>query len=228
MADGKNSFILYRDIRFTLDKLTDEQAGKLFKHILNYVNDLNPTADDLIIELAFEPIKQGLKRDLVKWESICKRNKDNGLRGGRPKNPEKPKKPSGLFGNPEKPKKADTDTDTDTDTEEIFFDVFWDSYHEITKRTKTDKEAALKYWKKLKEAEKQKAIEMIHPYFNSLSDTKYCKKARTYLADKNFNDEYTVNKGSSEGTSTGKSFGHLGGFKENPNWHDPRLPREVE
>lgn len=112
--------------------------------------------------------------------------------------------------------------------EKILFDYFWDSYHEITKRTKTDKEAAQKYWKKLKEPEKEKAVEMIKPYFNSLSDTKYCKKARTYLADKNFNDEYTINKRGTVGTSSGNSFGHQGGLKENPNWHDPRLPREVE
>lgn len=112
--------------------------------------------------------------------------------------------------------------------EKILFDHFWDSYHEITKRTKTDKEAAQKYWKKLKEPEKEKAVEMIKPYFDSLSDTKYCKKARTYLADKNFNDEYTINKRGTVGTSSGNSFGHQGGLKENPNWHDPRLPREVE
>jgi hypothetical protein len=112
--------------------------------------------------------------------------------------------------------------------EKILFDHFWDSYHEITKRTKTDKEAAQKYWKKLKEPEKEKAVEMIKPYFDSLSDTKYCKKARTYLADKNFNDEYTINKRGTAGTSSGNSFGHQGGLKENPNWHDPRLPREVE
>lgn len=118
--------------------------------------------------------------------------------------------------------------DKEDKEDNISFDDFWNSYHEITQKVKTDKEAAQKYWNKLKEPERQKAIEMIKPYFLNLTDTKYCKKARTYLADKNFNDEYTVNKGSSEGTSTGKSFGHLGGFKENPNWHDPRLPREVE
>ena len=36
----------------------------------------------------------------------------------------------------------------------------------------------------------QKAIDNIQPYWNSLRDKKYCKKARTYLADKNFNDEF--------------------------------------
>ena len=37
-------------------------------HILEYVNDENPVTDDLIIEIAFEPIKQQLKRDLKRYE----------------------------------------------------------------------------------------------------------------------------------------------------------------
>jgi len=74
----------------------------------------------------------------------------------------------------------------------ILFSQFWDSYHSITKLKKTDNEAALKYWKKLTDEEKQKAIDNIKPYYDSLSDKKYCKKARTYLSDKNFNDEFKI------------------------------------
>ena len=70
MAVDKKSFLLYTDLHFTVKKLSDEQAGKLFKHILGYVNDENPTPFDLIIELVFEPIKQSLKRDLRKYETI--------------------------------------------------------------------------------------------------------------------------------------------------------------
>jgi len=116
MAENKKSFLLYCDTKFTIDKLTDEQSGKLFKHILNYVNDLNPVLNDLLLEIAFEPIKQNLKRDLKKYLNVCERNKLNGLKGGRPKNPSEPKKPSGLIGNPKnpsKPKKADNDNDNE-------------------------------------------------------------------------------------------------------------------
>ena len=70
MADNKKSFLLYTDIIHTVDKLTDEQAGNLFKHILKYVNDLNPVPDNIITELTFEPIKQQLKRDLKKYEEL--------------------------------------------------------------------------------------------------------------------------------------------------------------
>lgn len=70
------------------------------------------------------------------------------------------------------------------------FEIFWDRFHAITGKPKTDKEAALKHWKRLKRAEQQKATDNIRSYFLSLGDFHYCKKARTYLADKNFNDEF--------------------------------------
>jgi hypothetical protein len=112
MAENKKSFLIYCDIIHTVKHLTDEEKGKLFQHLLDYVNDKNPILDDRLLNAVFEPIKQQLKRDLIKYDNICNRNSKNGSLGGRPK---KPKKPSGLIGNPSKPKKADTDTDTDTD-----------------------------------------------------------------------------------------------------------------
>ena len=77
MAKDKNSFLIYCDIIHTVDKLDDLQAGKLFKHLLKYVNDLNPVADDIVTEIAFEPIRQSLKRDLQKYETIRERNSEN-------------------------------------------------------------------------------------------------------------------------------------------------------
>lgn len=68
MAEGKKSFVLYADQSEVFEKLTDEQAGKLIKHILRYVNDENPEAPDQLTEICFIPIKQSLKRDLQKWE----------------------------------------------------------------------------------------------------------------------------------------------------------------
>jgi hypothetical protein len=77
MATDKKSFLLYCDIIHTIEQLTDEQAGHLFKHILQYVNDKDPITDNVITKIAFEPIKQQLKRDLMKYEDIRKRNSDN-------------------------------------------------------------------------------------------------------------------------------------------------------
>jgi hypothetical protein len=74
MAKDKKSFVLYCDIIHTIEQLSDEQAGHLFKHVLYYVNDLNPDTDNVITKIAFEPIKQQLKRDLVRYEKIRERN----------------------------------------------------------------------------------------------------------------------------------------------------------
>lgn len=66
MAEGKKSFVLYTDQGGVFNKLTDEQAGKLIKHIFSYCSDEHPEGD-FVTELAFELIKQQLKRDLDKW-----------------------------------------------------------------------------------------------------------------------------------------------------------------
>ena len=76
MAKDKKSFLLYVDLIHTIEKLNDEQAGKLFKHVLRYVNDKNPESDQFT-EVVFEPIKQTLKRDLEKYEGIRQRNSEN-------------------------------------------------------------------------------------------------------------------------------------------------------
>ena len=77
MATDKKSFLLYCDLIHTVEQLTDEQAGDLLKHILRYVNDKEPQTENVITRIAFEPIKQSLKRDLQKYEDIRKRNQDN-------------------------------------------------------------------------------------------------------------------------------------------------------
>ena len=81
MAENKKSFLLYCDLIHTVQKLNDEQAGKLFKHVLEYVNDLNPVTEDIITDLCFEPIKQNLKRDLRKYESTCEKRSEAGKKG---------------------------------------------------------------------------------------------------------------------------------------------------
>jgi len=76
MAEEKNSFILYTDLINVVSKLVlkdrengTNYGGELFLLILQYVNDLNPIPINFIVEMAFEPIKLQLKRDLVKYEN---------------------------------------------------------------------------------------------------------------------------------------------------------------
>jgi hypothetical protein len=80
--NNKKSFILYADIHSTLKLLSDKDAGRLFKTILSYVNDENPEVNDLILKVAFEPIKQQLKRDLKIWKNKKNVRAEAGRKGG--------------------------------------------------------------------------------------------------------------------------------------------------
>jgi hypothetical protein len=81
MAKDKKSFILYSDAIHTVEKLSDMDAGQLLKHLLRYVNDQNPTTENPLVEIAFEPIKQQLKRDLVKFEDVKVKRSEAGKAG---------------------------------------------------------------------------------------------------------------------------------------------------
>jgi len=86
MAENKKSFILYADLIHTISKTPDDVAGRLFKTILEYVNDKDPIIEnDLLLDVLFEPIKQTLKRDLLRYEEFRNKQSENGKKGGRPK-----------------------------------------------------------------------------------------------------------------------------------------------
>lgn len=82
MAKDKKGFILYCDYLGMVSKLPDEVAGKLLKTILEYVNDKNPVVNDLLLQVAFEPIKQQLKRDLKNYEKLKVKRAEIGKKGG--------------------------------------------------------------------------------------------------------------------------------------------------
>lgn len=81
MANGKKSFIMYTDYISTFEKLTDEEAGRLIKHILRYVNDKNPEPPDRLTEILFESIKMKLKIDLAEWEKTIEQKRIEGIIG---------------------------------------------------------------------------------------------------------------------------------------------------
>jgi len=105
MAENKKSFVAYCDWQETFEELSDEEAGKLVKHLFNYVNDKNPETSDKLTKMCFIPIKQSLKRDLKKYKGYIEKQSINGKKGGRPKNPTLLEKTQPFF---EKPKKADS------------------------------------------------------------------------------------------------------------------------
>ena len=111
----KNNFILYKDYEEHIKLLSDEQAGQLFKAIFRYVDGRNEVDLDPMTQMAFSFIKANLERDLKKYKERVEIARENGKKGGRPKESEqnlnKPKKPSRLIS---KPKKGDIVIDTVT------------------------------------------------------------------------------------------------------------------
>lgn len=80
--EGKKSFVLYADQREIFEELSNEDAGKLIKHIFAYISDENPESDDKILRLAFLPIKTQLKRDLKLWDEKKQLRSEAGKKGG--------------------------------------------------------------------------------------------------------------------------------------------------
>lgn len=76
MATNKKRIAVYSDWLANFEDLTDEELGKLMRHFFEYVNDKKPILEDRLLKIAWKPIEQTLKRDLIKWEeTIEKRSK---------------------------------------------------------------------------------------------------------------------------------------------------------
>lgn len=88
MAKNKHTFIAYTEWSDIFGMLSDEEAGRLIKHTLAYVNDLHPVfgPDDRVLAVAFKPIEITLKKDLVKYEAIRQKRSESGRVGGISKN----------------------------------------------------------------------------------------------------------------------------------------------
>lgn len=81
MAENKKSFILYADLIHTVRKMPKGKQAELFMAILGYVNDENPEVSDLLVSIAWEPIKLQLKRDLSDWREKVLKKSEGGKKG---------------------------------------------------------------------------------------------------------------------------------------------------
>ena len=135
---AKNSFVIYHNYRDTLEDLTNEQVGELFRAIFDYEIDKKEPNFNGELKIAFRFIKKDLDLNSDKYESICERNRMNGLKGGRPKNPKNPNGFSKTQENPEKPKKADNDNEYDNDYDNEY--DYDDDYILESKKERKNKE----------------------------------------------------------------------------------------
>jgi len=184
MAKDKKSFLMYCDWMELFNELPDEKAGQLIKHIFQYVNDLNPKTNDLVLKTSFSLIKQQLKRDLVKYEQLRTKNSENANKRWHPSASERI---------PNDAKHADTVNDTVTvkvtdtvkDNKSVYpFEEFWSDYDKKADRNK----AKLKY-KKVKESDRAKIKEYIPLYKTAEPDKQFRKNPATFLNNQSWLNE---------------------------------------
>ena len=179
MAKDKKSFVAYCDWLESFEELTDEEAGKLAKHLFRYVNDLNPEAPDKITKMCFIPIKQSLKRDLVKYEERADRARENGAKGGRPKT----QKTQSVISEPKKPDSVSVSVNVNDISIGTDFDTFFKAYGK-----QVDKIPCQREWLNIEREEHAKILEHVSKYVNSTPDVKFRKKPLNYLKDRTWLD----------------------------------------
>lgn len=111
---------LFADSSATIDLLSDAEAGRLFKAVMHYANgqiDELPGQERLV----FAMLKTQIDRDTASYQSFIDKQRLNGQKGGRPKNPsllnENPNNPS-LFEKTQKSQDKDKEEDKEKDIKE--------------------------------------------------------------------------------------------------------------
>lgn len=116
----KNSFILQTKLEAIVAKLSDKQAGVLFKGILNYAKTgAIANFEDSSVDIVFEMVRQDIDYTTQKYAETCAKRAESGRLGGRPKKANESKKSKCFFekANESKRKHNDNDNEYDNDND---------------------------------------------------------------------------------------------------------------
>ena len=80
MAD-KKSFVMYKSWGSAVQKMSDEQAGKLLKAIYELQDNPEASVDDMAVGFVFEIIREKMAEDSEAYEDTCKRRAEAGKKG---------------------------------------------------------------------------------------------------------------------------------------------------
>ena len=132
------AFYSYLENEEKLNKLSDEQAGRLYKALYSYsrTGSKPDLSDDPLLDYAFADFVLDVDRDRENYEKTCKRRAEAGKKGGRPKGceteekanglSEKAKKANGFSKNQAKAKeskKSETEVESEAETDNISHDI---------------------------------------------------------------------------------------------------------
>lgn len=75
----KKSFLVYYDNEIIVCRLSDDEAGKLFKSLFPYAKEqIKPDFENSpALAMAFDVLSMAIDRDLEKYEKRCEKNREN-------------------------------------------------------------------------------------------------------------------------------------------------------
>ena len=139
----RESFVLYTSYMEHISLLNHEQRGILLTAIYSYIMESELPEMDGMTKMAFSFIKSQLDKDLKKYEEICRKRREAGKAGGRPKSndstekQEETKKPNGISEKQIEAKKPDSEYEYENDSEYVndkynkyscAFEALWAAY----------------------------------------------------------------------------------------------------
>ena len=123
-----SGFICHDDYYDRIKRLTNEEVGSLFRNLMLYHAGRYDEMEDFVDAegIAFDFIASDIDRMEEKYNTTCETNRQNGMKGGRPK---KQIKPEETDKNPTKP------TETDKNPTKPYKDKDKDKYKEQDKES---------------------------------------------------------------------------------------------
>ena len=195
------SFVLYTEYYQHISHLSDNDLGKLFRAIFNYIIDGKKPTEKGSVTMAFSFIKTDIDNNIEKYRNICERNKTNGNKRKKKKKASggnsEAKKATGLSG---KPNAYDNDSDNDNDNDsdnknkkDIYTDNFLEFYTAYP--LKKSKQAANKVFDKvIKKTPFEDIMTGLEAYKAEIDKKKtkqeYIKHPSTWLNSACWQDEY--------------------------------------
>jgi uncharacterized protein YdaU (DUF1376 family) len=134
-----------------------------------------------------------LEAEAEKRSQYADKQRNNGMKGGRPKKDENPKETQTITQliTQSKPKNNPTENENENvnrvrieDNKKVWFDVFWEKYNK-----KQDSKKCLDKWLKLSDSEINAALDKVDEYVHSTPDVQFRKNPLTWLNGKCWEDE---------------------------------------
>ena len=95
----KNNVIFWSDWDEAIRTLPEQEQAEGYRAVLDYAMNETPyTGHSIGIKMLMQFLKPRIDEQTERYNKVCERNRENGQKGGRPKNPEKPQKTQIFFG----------------------------------------------------------------------------------------------------------------------------------